>query len=150
MYTRCALLIATEFQGWVEGGSLLIKILLLLLLFYQEGYCKVLAQAERSSYSRPLFAAEEASRSSRKRVWENYTEPDEKEEEEEDGQEEESVGKDSKPTNGSKAAPIDRKVDYRKVRLRINENEWSFCAVYYVYVQFKLLSFPPHCSIRYL
>ena len=60
------------------------------------------------------------------------------------------MGKDSKPTNGSKAAPIDRKVDYRKVRLRINENEWSFCAVYYVYVQFKLLSFPPHCSIRYL
>lgn len=36
------------------------------------------------------------------------------------------MGKDSKPTNGSKAAPIDRKVDYRKVRLRINENEWSF------------------------
>ena len=90
----------------------------------QEGYCKVLGQAERSQYSRQLYTAEETARAGRKRTWEGYTEPvlKEEEEEEEERVEEDPVGGDSKGTDntaGNKVQPVDRKVDYRKVIINV-------------------------------
>ena len=78
-------------------------------------------QAERSTYSRQLFQAEEVARTTRKRVWENYSE--DKKDELEDGEEEEEPQQDStdlKSTNDqgdnkTTNVPVERKTDYKEV-----------------------------------
>ena len=100
----------------------------------QEGLSKVGPQAERSSYSRQLFEAEERAKTARKKVWEDYTEPEEEaeaEEEEEEkvdeekgteGIEHDATKKDDgngdvKPTeNGQSPAPVvEKKTFHHKV-----------------------------------
>ena len=82
----------------------------------QEGYCKVLPQAERSSYARQLFAAEESAKISRKRIWEDYVEPkDEEDDEEKDEGETENQESKRIINGGTKSTPVERKVDYKKV-----------------------------------
>ena len=87
----------------------------------------MLPQAERSSYARQLLAAEESARGSRKKVWENYVEPTE--EEEEGNTEEATEEKDEKRVvNGESTPPVERKVDYKKVRFyaRMTKSCYSF------------------------
>uniref|UniRef100_A0A1X7UNN1 Staphylococcal nuclease domain-containing protein 1 n=2 Tax=Amphimedon queenslandica TaxID=400682 RepID=A0A1X7UNN1_AMPQE len=117
-----------NFIGWmfVDGRNLAVSLV-------EEGYCKVLGQAERSQYSRQLYGAEETARAGRKRTWEGYTEPvvKEEDEEEEEGLEVEPAGGDSKATDnngGNKVQPADRKVDYRKVIVTEIESGTHFWA----------------------
>lgn len=100
-----------NFIGWLFHGGKNLAVSLV-----EEGYCKVLPQAERSSYARQLFAAEESAKISRKRIWENYVEPkDEEEDEEKDEGETENQESKRIINGGTKSTPVERKVDYKKV-----------------------------------
>ena len=63
----------------------------------------MIPQAERSSYGRALFAAEEKAKSARKNIWEDHSEPQPEEDQVEEVTED--VG------------PIERKSNYQKVYL---------------------------------
>lgn len=94
-------------------------------------------QAERSTYSRQLFQAEEVARTTRKRVWENYSE--EKKDELEDGEEEEDEPQqdltDQKSTNDqgdnkTTNVPVERKTDYKEVEKTTPILVVKLCIIY--------------------
>ena len=85
----------------------------------QEGYCKILPQAERSPYYQQLFKAEEEARSARKKIWENYveTKDDTSNEDEDDDTNAENKIPNESDNSVQSTASQERKIDYKKVSL---------------------------------
>lgn len=94
-----------NFIGWlsVEGKNLSVMLV-------EEGLCKVLPQAERLTFGKSLFDAEEKAREAKKNIWENYVEPTPSAEEVVEEQDTEIT-----PTTEEQAPPPERKTNYQNV-----------------------------------